>query len=617
MARGKIDGNFDTALKHCNEEIEISYDCAKEKSKAYNFRGNVFRRMGQYEKALEDYEKAMVFDEFNGMAHVNKERVYYDLRNYDEAIKYYDKALDISSKLTAPHYNKGLIYFNNEEYEEAIDCYKKVYALYKDKNRKTGIKHRIQNVKELLRIKNMPHEEKDISMTVIEKTKELFKKTEANKVIQNKFHSHRNKVIHVDGLELLVLRKWNSYTPIASSGVSKGGGYFIKYANKGIVVDPGFDFIKNFVRAGYTVKDIDAVFFTHAHNDHTADLESLLTLHYKYNDDLYGSDSEEKPRSIYDAILDRETTFREGLSSDRKEAIEKKVKEEFEKRRKCIKFYMTAGTHKKYANFFNLEKSSNYKVVCVDDEENNKFKISGTKLEVHVIKAQHNDVISDCCSVGFCFKLKDFALVYTGDTGFEDISIKNAYKKLKARHINEKKHITLLANLGGCKDSEKYYSINNIKRNKECYYKEHLGRIGLTKITEILRPEVCIISEFGEEFDGYRIDVTKMFDEAFKSKKDIGSEIVFLPADIGFCLKFHNNKIKVRAITDHIPKEKPNELTDRDGFACEFVEPHEVCLGEVYQVSQLYYFKEGVDPTALAQRKTSKFYDTIIPAPVI
>lgn len=37
----------------------------------------------------------------------------------------------------------------------------------------------------------------------------------------------------------------------------------------------------NFDNAGYSIRDIDAVVITHAHTDHTADLESMLNLIYE------------------------------------------------------------------------------------------------------------------------------------------------------------------------------------------------------------------------------------------------------------------------------------------------------------------------------------------------
>jgi len=54
----------------------------------------------------------------------------------------------------------------------------------------------------------------------------------------------------------------------------------------GIVFDPGFDFIENFMEAEFTFSQISKVFISHAHNDHDADLESILTLLHVYNSEV-------------------------------------------------------------------------------------------------------------------------------------------------------------------------------------------------------------------------------------------------------------------------------------------------------------------------------------------
>lgn len=97
-----------------------------------------------------------------------------------------------------------------------------------------------------------------------------------------------------------VLRRWNSYTPIIADNyyTSRGGGYFIKIKGKGIVVDPGFNFIDNFREAGHKFNEIDAVLITHAHNDHTADIESILTLLYRYNKEFRGEKTYNREKTI-------------------------------------------------------------------------------------------------------------------------------------------------------------------------------------------------------------------------------------------------------------------------------------------------------------------------------
>jgi hypothetical protein len=101
--------------------------------------------------------------------------------------------------------------------------------------------------------------------------------------------------------KLVVLRRWQSINPkIPRPGEHKlrGGGYFLLWQSKGIVIDPGYDFIQNFYDEGFSLADIDAVVITHSHPDHDDDLSTLTTLIREWNeyheltgqcDDKYGA----------------------------------------------------------------------------------------------------------------------------------------------------------------------------------------------------------------------------------------------------------------------------------------------------------------------------------------
>lgn len=82
-------------------------------------------------------------------------------------------------------------------------------------------------------------------------------------------------------------------------------------------------------------------------------------------------------------------------------------------------------------------------------------------------------------------------MIYTGDTGFHGMS--EVYENIKKEYANKK--IALIANIGGFKRAKVSYKKNNNIEN--CYYFNHLGRIGLAKLVEVLQPDLCIISEFG------------------------------------------------------------------------------------------------------------------------
>lgn len=85
-----------------------------------------------------------------------------------------------------------------------------------------------------------------------------------------------------DADQLVILKRWNSYTPtLPRPQAALGGGYFLVAAGAGIAVDPGYDFIQNLGKAGFSVADISAIAITHMHMDHVADLERLLLLQFE------------------------------------------------------------------------------------------------------------------------------------------------------------------------------------------------------------------------------------------------------------------------------------------------------------------------------------------------
>lgn len=94
----------------------------------------------------------------------------------------------------------------------------------------------------------------------------------------------------------IVLRRWASYRVIGAvaddvleSGVSgaaaiRGGGYFISWCGKGIVIDPGLGFLSALRADGLVPRNIDAVVLTHHRIDHTGDMLPLMTILFEMYD---------------------------------------------------------------------------------------------------------------------------------------------------------------------------------------------------------------------------------------------------------------------------------------------------------------------------------------------
>ena len=575
---GKVYFNLKSYKKALNE-YKMAEKLSPNDPLIYSNRGDVYRDQGSYDAALEEYNKAIKNGLKNpAIAYTERGKVYQYMERNNDALKEYDKAIQINPNHKFAYYNRGLLNENLENYADAIKDYKKYKSMLKnepgmERSMTTRI-HRMEKMLSLLNPKGTG-ENKDVealmSKILNKQINSKIKKIERgmNRFLEEKIEGEDTVCDHMP--EFLLLRRWNSYTPILSNrkDMGRGGGYFFKISDCGVVIDPGFNFIDNMISQGLHFHDIEHVLITHSHNDHTADLESILTLLYKYNDlikgDMYDPYKEvaqtfgrnnNSRKSIMAEVFD-ELGVELGRTPDPKEdgkLIEQRVEEKFadSPRRKRICIYLTASTFKKYAAMLELYQKQDYDVVIIKANDvleilnpNKKSETLSEKypldrIKISVIRAKHKDTTSDKDSVGFIFEDKNtkFVLIYTGDTGF-DANIQKIYEELKGKYNKSK--IVLLAHLGGFKSNEDSFEYEkSIEENKDYFYKYHLGRIGLCKMIETLKPELCLVSEFGEEFRETRCDLIDSFNDVY------GSSTKFLAADIGLRIRID---AKIQAIT--------------------------------------------------------------------
>ena len=261
--------------------------------------GNAYLRKQEYDKAIDYFNKAIKLDNtLSYYAWYNLGSMYMKKTEYDNAITYFNKAIDSEKeheeKFAVAYYCLGLIYKEQEKYDIAI----RYFSESQDINEKNGDGYEVLRTKTLIEItKNIKISSESVTKIaedgnpigkILQNTKLIFKHSERNKKDFLDFLIENQNSQYEYDYYLEVLRRWNSYTPIIANDyhISKGGGYFIRAGGCGIVIDPGFNFIDNFKGAGHKFYEIDVVIISHAHNDHTADLESILTLLYEYNNNI-------------------------------------------------------------------------------------------------------------------------------------------------------------------------------------------------------------------------------------------------------------------------------------------------------------------------------------------
>lgn len=115
LAKKKAD-----ALKNADDETR--------KKKAYND-GNTFYRKGQYQEALDAYDKAIKADPSYTKAYFGKGNAFKKLRKFPEAIQAYNKAIEIDSTYDMCLFALGSLYDEDGKFLQAVKYYDKVIRI--------------------------------------------------------------------------------------------------------------------------------------------------------------------------------------------------------------------------------------------------------------------------------------------------------------------------------------------------------------------------------------------------------------------------------------------------------------------------------------------------------
>ncbi len=384
-----------------------------------------------------------------------------------------------------------------------------------------------------------------------EKQQDYFKRMDLAKEQTDRFLTERS-YFNPQSSFLLILRQWNSYTPVipAEEEADRGGGYFFRHGGEGIVIDPGYDFIDNFYRAGGHLCDIDHIVVTHAHDDHTAELEALLMLLHQYNDHR-----KDNP--------------------------------------KRVSLYLSVGVQRKFAGLLNLRDAKTKRFVSlVWAGAGSEQRIPlNEKTTLYVLPAYHDDVITRDMSVGLGFVLQttegERKIAFTGDSGLFPRKCDTAGEPLyydkekkqpqldtdqgKALYEQYPKQFKnpdlLVAHIGSIKRQE-FEPPELIGEGKEMgtwYYPNHLGMLGTLTMLHQIKPKAAIISEFGSEMRGFHADLVNHIAQALHERQEDdqrrgGTKSIVIPGDLTVAYDIANHKFLCH---DNCKFMKPTELVCR------------------------------------------------------
>lgn len=121
-------GDYEKAIENYNMAILLSPIF----SEAYFNRALSYYQLKNFEKSTKDYTKAIELDPKNPIMYNNRGDAYYRKEDFHSAIKDYDKAISLNPEYLKAYYNRGLSYASLEDYEKAIADFTKVVDLKAD-----------------------------------------------------------------------------------------------------------------------------------------------------------------------------------------------------------------------------------------------------------------------------------------------------------------------------------------------------------------------------------------------------------------------------------------------------------------------------------------------------
>lgn len=123
--RAYDEGDFERALDEYGKAIELDPSNAV----PYNNRGYLYDDLKEYEKAIEDYTKAIELDQDYAAAYSNRGASYYELMQYEQAVEDCKKAIALEPNNATFYNNLGTIYSALSQHERAIEQYMKAIKI--------------------------------------------------------------------------------------------------------------------------------------------------------------------------------------------------------------------------------------------------------------------------------------------------------------------------------------------------------------------------------------------------------------------------------------------------------------------------------------------------------
>ena len=118
-------GDYRRAIQEYDQAIALD----PEFHGAYLNRGNIYLRFGDYQSAIRDYSRAIEIDPDAPGAYDNRGNAYAALGQYDRALRDHTQAIEVDPRFAAAYDNRGTTYMDIGEHEKAIRDYDRAIEL--------------------------------------------------------------------------------------------------------------------------------------------------------------------------------------------------------------------------------------------------------------------------------------------------------------------------------------------------------------------------------------------------------------------------------------------------------------------------------------------------------
>ncbi len=117
-------GNYESAIRDLTRAIEIDPDASW-----YGNRGYTWLEMGQFQKAIDDYDQSLRINARNTNVYTRRGWGYVCLKQYDRALADFNTALRLDPKFSAAYVNRGVVWERKGQYDKALEDMNRAYAL--------------------------------------------------------------------------------------------------------------------------------------------------------------------------------------------------------------------------------------------------------------------------------------------------------------------------------------------------------------------------------------------------------------------------------------------------------------------------------------------------------